>query len=102
MNHNLTVLLTLLCIAPGALAAGQPDPSPSEYPPIYITHVTVVDTATGKEARDQTVVITSDRISKVGGSKSIKARRQAGAAQRSVRRPQLPFAERLAIAFWTG
>lgn len=41
------------CLHPGALAAGQPTPSPSEYPPIYITHVTVVDTATGKEARDQ-------------------------------------------------
>jgi hypothetical protein len=68
------VLLTLLCIAPGVLAAGQPNPSPSEYPPICITHVTVVDTGTGKEARDQTVVITSARISKVGGSRSIKAR----------------------------
>jgi hypothetical protein len=77
MNHNLTVLLTLLCIAPGAPAAGQPNPSPSEYPPIYITHVTVVDTKTGKEVREQTVVITSGRISKVGGSRSIKARANA-------------------------
>jgi imidazolonepropionase-like amidohydrolase len=77
MNHNLTVLLTVLCIAPGAPAAGQPKPSPSEYPPIYITHVTVVDTGTGKEARDQTVVIRSDRISMIGRGKSVKPRPDA-------------------------
>jgi hypothetical protein len=38
----------------------------------YITHVAVIDTVTGKEAREQTVVITDDRISEVGESKSIK------------------------------
>jgi hypothetical protein len=40
---------------------------------IYITHVTVIDTETGKEAQDRTVVISGERISDVGDSKRLRA-----------------------------
>src|ERR1700752_3717525 len=39
--------------------------------PIYITHVTVIDTETGKEFRDRTVHISGDRISEVKESKDL-------------------------------
>jgi imidazolonepropionase-like amidohydrolase len=38
----------------------------------YITHVTVIDTETGKEIQDRTVIISGDRISEVTNSKRIK------------------------------
>jgi hypothetical protein len=38
----------------------------------YITHVTVIDTETGKEIPDRTVMISGDRISEVRDSKEIK------------------------------
>ena len=72
MNNKLKLLITLLCIAPGLLAGQQSGSKSSQPQPVYITHVTVIDTVTGKEAREQTVVITDDRISKVGESKSIR------------------------------
>jgi imidazolonepropionase-like amidohydrolase len=40
--------------------------------PIYITHVNIIDTDTGKEAPDSTVVIVGDRISEVKDSKKLK------------------------------
>src|SRR6516225_3269811 len=36
----------------------------------YITHVTVIDTQTGKESQDRTVVISGDRISEVRDSEA--------------------------------
>jgi len=39
---------------------------------IYIAHVTVVDTESGKESPDQTAVISGDRISEVKASKGVK------------------------------
>jgi imidazolonepropionase-like amidohydrolase len=38
----------------------------------YITHVTVVDTETGKETHDRTVIISGDKISEVRDTKGIK------------------------------
>jgi hypothetical protein len=38
----------------------------------YITHVTVIDTETGKEIQDRTVIISSDRISEIRDSKGMK------------------------------
>jgi imidazolonepropionase-like amidohydrolase len=38
----------------------------------YITHVTVIDTETGKEIQDRTVIISSGRISEVKDSNGIK------------------------------
>lgn len=38
----------------------------------YITHVTVIDTETGKEAQDRTVVISGERISEVTGIQKTK------------------------------
>jgi hypothetical protein len=39
---------------------------------LYITHVTVIDTRTGTEARDRTVVISGDRVKEVTDSKDMK------------------------------
>jgi len=47
-------------------------PSNLDNSPIYITHVTVIDTETGREAQDRTVVISGDRISEVKDSKGLK------------------------------
>ena len=38
----------------------------------YITHVTVVDTETGKETHDRTIIISGDKISEVRDTKGIK------------------------------
>jgi len=38
----------------------------------YITHVTVIDTITGKEIQERTVIISGDRISEVRDSKKLK------------------------------
>ena len=73
INRTLIVLVTLLCTAFGVLVGDQPNSGSSGHRPIYITHVTVIDTVTGREAREQTVAITDDRISKVGESNSIKS-----------------------------
>lgn len=40
---------------------------------MYITHVTVIDTETGNEIQDRTVIISGDRISEVSDSKGVKA-----------------------------
>jgi hypothetical protein len=42
--------------------------------PIYITHVTVVDTETGNKAQDRTVIIYGDRIADVVDGKGVKVR----------------------------
>src|SRR5882762_367875 len=39
----------------------------------YITHATVIDTETGNEIQDRTVIISGDRISDVRDSKGVKA-----------------------------
>src|ERR1700758_3753354 len=51
--------------------------STTAHTAIYITHATVIDTRTGKESRDQTVVISGDRISHVGDSSTLKATQNA-------------------------
>ena len=64
--------LSLFLVAFGqlcAVATAQNRPSTA----IYITHVTVIDTETGNEAQDRTVVISSGKISEVRESKRIKA-----------------------------
>ena len=40
---------------------------------IYITHVTVIDTKSGKEDRDRTVIISGNRILDIQDSKQVKA-----------------------------
>jgi hypothetical protein len=51
--------------------------STTAHTAIYITHTTVIDTQTGKESRDQTVVISGDRISHVGDSSTPKPTQNA-------------------------
>ena len=61
----------LLPIALCVTAVAQ-NSSTTPHTAIYITHATVIDTQTGKESRDQTVVISGDRISHVGDSSTLK------------------------------
>ncbi len=60
-------------------AAAAAQERPNTVPPpnvassqIYITHVTVIDTVTGKEAKDRTVVISGERISEVRDSEEVR------------------------------
>jgi ketosteroid isomerase-like protein len=53
-----SLLLIVLCVT----AVAQNDSQPTAHPPIYITHVMVIDTETGREAPDQTVVISGEKI----------------------------------------
>jgi len=66
MRKSLTLLLIALCFT----AAAQTSAPQSE---IYITHVTVIDTDTGKEAPDQTVVVADGKIAEVGKTKNLAA-----------------------------
>ena len=61
----------------GALAMAQEQPAAVSSQSIvgsatYITHVTVIDTETGKEIQERTVIISGDRISEVRASQGIK------------------------------
>lgn len=69
MSKKLAFLLIALCFT----AAAQNKSTLSPQSRIYISHVTVIDTETGKEARDQTVLISGDRISDVVKSAGITA-----------------------------
>jgi len=55
-------------------AANAASPLNPASNPVYITHVTVIDTRTGKEAQGRTVVISGDRIQEVSESKGVKPR----------------------------
>src|SRR5450432_3143097 len=44
---------------------------------IYITHVTVIDTETGKEAKNRTVIISGERISEVRDGKDVRPPKDA-------------------------
>ena len=53
-------------------STSNPAPRDSDSGTIYITHVTVIDTQSGRESGDQTVVISAERISEVRDSKSVQ------------------------------
>ena len=67
-------IFTLLLIASCFAAAAQTSVPQSR---IYVTHVTVINTVTGKEATDQTVVISNDKISDVAKSKNVATQASA-------------------------
>ena len=67
MSKNLTLLLIGLCFT----AAAQNNSTTPSQSKIYITHVTVIDTDTGNEAADQTVMISGDKISDVAKSRNL-------------------------------
>jgi hypothetical protein len=69
MSKILTFLLMGLCF----LAASQNKVTSTSQSQIYITHVTVIDTETGKEATDQTVIIADGKIAAVAKSGSLAA-----------------------------
>jgi hypothetical protein len=65
------LLLGVLCsVMTGQGCSPTANPQPSVSRPIYITHVTVVDTETGKEVQDRTVVISGERIAGIEKSKN--------------------------------
>jgi imidazolonepropionase-like amidohydrolase len=72
--------LSVLPIATGVLCfalttqAQSSDSAPTDKGAgsIYVTHVTVINTETGRESLDQTVVVSGDRISEVKASKKLK------------------------------
>src|SRR5262245_42064361 len=65
------LLLGALCsVITGQHPSPTAHPQPSVSKPIYITHVTVIDTETGKEAQDRTVVISGERIAGIEESKN--------------------------------
>jgi imidazolonepropionase-like amidohydrolase len=66
MRTTLTLFLTALCFT----AAAQTASPQSE---LSITHVTVIDTETGKEDADQTVVISDGKITDVAKSRNLAA-----------------------------
>jgi hypothetical protein len=66
------MILSLLPIALCFTTAAQNSSLPRQ-PPVYITHVTVIDTETGKEASDQTVVLSGDKIADLAKSKDLAA-----------------------------
>jgi len=58
MKRILRLLPIVLCVT----AAAQKDSEPTPHAPIYITHVVVIDTETGHEASDQTVIVSDEKI----------------------------------------
>ena len=69
------VFLLIALFASATWARTQQTVATPEAPsgPIYITHVTVIDTETGKEATNQTVVISDGKIAAVTNSKNVAA-----------------------------
>jgi imidazolonepropionase-like amidohydrolase len=62
---NVVILLPIvLCFT--AVAQNRSTSAPESQ--IYITHVTVIETETGKEAPEKTVVITEGKISDISGA----------------------------------
>jgi len=65
MRSSAFFLAVELCMSAALAVSQNPStgtPATPQGSPIYITHVTVIDTATGKESRDRTVVLSGDRI----------------------------------------
>ncbi|HET7209154.1 MAG TPA: amidohydrolase family protein [Terriglobales bacterium] len=65
------MMLALLPIALCFTAAAQNLSKFAPQPRTYINHVTVIDTETGKEATDQTVVISGGKIAEIGAGKDV-------------------------------
>jgi imidazolonepropionase-like amidohydrolase len=68
LMSNKLLLLVFVLLQPGAFEAADRPSGPT----IYISHVTVIDTETGAEAHDRTVVISGERIADVRESRDIK------------------------------
>ena len=66
MKDIWAVLPIALCVA----AAAQNGSISAVHERTYITHVTVVDTETGKEVPDRTVIVSGDKISNITDSRS--------------------------------
>jgi len=74
MRKTFTLLLVAFCLT----ATAQNSSTFALQSQIYITHTTVIDTDTGKEATDQTVVISDARLSMSERTKTAPRRRAPG------------------------
>src|SRR5690242_13573944 len=59
-------------------ASAQNSPASGTRSQIYFTHVTVIDTETGKEATDQTVLLTDGKVADVAKSGTLSVPASAG------------------------
>jgi hypothetical protein len=66
------LFLALVTLTLSVVAQGPPEGTAPAAGPIYMTQVTVLDTVTGKEIPDRTVVISGDRISEVTANNTAK------------------------------
>ncbi len=64
MKNIRSLLVIVLCVT----AVAQNEPKPTAHAPIYITHVVVIDTETGREVPDQTVIISGEKIADIRDS----------------------------------
>jgi len=67
MAKNLSLLLVALALT----ATAQNGSTSASQPQILITHVTIIDTDTGKEATDQTVMISGGKIADVAKTRNL-------------------------------
>jgi hypothetical protein len=68
-----TRFLRFFMMSVGLFLASTPlTSSNASSSPIYITHVTVINTENGKEDRDRTVIISGDRIAEIKNSGKVK------------------------------
>ena len=73
MRASLSVLPVIAAVLCSVLAAQQPSASRDAVPEsLYITHVTVINVGNGKEAQNQTVLISGNRISEVNDSGKVR------------------------------
>ena len=73
MRASLSVLPVIAAVLCSVLAAQQPSASKDAAPEsLYITHVTVINVGNGKEAQNQTVLISGNRISEVNDSGKVR------------------------------
>lgn len=69
MRKTITLLLVAFCLS----ATAQNSTTSASQSEIYITHVTVIDIETGKEATDQTVVISGGKVADVAEREKLTA-----------------------------
>src|ERR1051326_4502410 len=68
----LLLIVVLSIAATGQNGSRAPEINESRTNPIYITHVTVIDTRNGKELPDRTVILAGDRITGVAKTKDAR------------------------------
>ena len=66
------LVLPLACCIASSQDSGTPAPEKTSNSPIYISHVTVIDTESGQEISDRTVILKEDKIVDIRDSKGLE------------------------------